>query len=190
MAGNSESRKTIAGIPTWLTAWSSEGAVAIRLDFRSTSFCFLTAHLAAGHSNIEERNQDYRTISQGLHFARGKAIVDHELSIFSPPIFGLFTRSELTVEIMGWIRSNVVWAADTNYRIDLTNEEARPLAEADDYETLFASDQVSSPPGHRREETNLITVIDRCAQLSLAMRTRGVFKGYHEAPILFRPTYK
>jgi len=55
-----------------------EGAVAIRLDYKSTSFCFLTAHLAAGHSNIEERNQDYFTISDGLHFARGKMIGDHE----------------------------------------------------------------------------------------------------------------
>ncbi|GAA5957595.1 hypothetical protein JCM3765_001449 [Sporobolomyces pararoseus] len=118
----------------------NKGAVAIRLDYRSTSLCFLTAHLAAGHSNVEERNQDYFTISEGLHFARGKGIVDHD---------------------------NIVWAADTNYRINMSNEAARPLAENDDYEALFAADQ-----------------------LSLAMKTRGVFKGYHEAPILFRPTYK
>ncbi|GAA5878352.1 hypothetical protein JCM16303_002744 [Sporobolomyces ruberrimus] len=118
----------------------NKGAVAIRLDYQSTSFCFLTAHLAAGHSNVEERNQDYFTISEGLHFARGKTIVDHD---------------------------NIVWAADTNYRINMTNEEARPLAESDAYDTLFEADQ-----------------------LSIAMKTRGVFKGYHEAPILFRPTYK
>ncbi|GAA5931421.1 uncharacterized protein JCM15063_001462 [Sporobolomyces koalae] len=118
----------------------NKGAVAVRLDYRSTSFCFLTAHLAAGHSNVEERNQDFFTINEGLHFARGKIISSHD---------------------------NIVWAADTNYRINMSNEEARPLAENDDYEALFKEDQ-----------------------LSQAMRTRGVFKGYHEAPILFRPTYK
>ena len=63
--------------------------------------------------------------------------------------------------------SNIVWAADTNYRISLPNEDARRLALEDDYATLYDSDQ-----------------------LSHAMRTRGVFAGYAEAPILFRPTYK
>lgn len=95
-----------------------EGAVAIRLDYRSTSFCFLTAHLAAGHSNVGEREQDYATIAAGLHFSRGKAISNHE---------------------------NVIWAADTNFRISLSNDEVRTAAEQDDYDTLYASDQVRSP---------------------------------------------
>ncbi|GJN88599.1 hypothetical protein Rhopal_001565-T1 [Rhodotorula paludigena] len=118
----------------------NKGAVAIRLDYRNTSFCFLTAHLAAGHNNVEERNQDYRTIAEGLHFARGKTIASHE---------------------------NVVWAADTNYRISLSNDEARTLAEQDDYDQLYGADQ-----------------------LAMVMRTRGVFKGYQEAPVVFAPTYK
>ncbi|GAA5965786.1 hypothetical protein JCM21900_004989 [Sporobolomyces salmonicolor] len=118
----------------------NKGAVAIRLEYRDTSFCFLTAHLAAGHSAVEERNQDYFTIADGLHFARGKTIASHD---------------------------NVVWAADTNYRISLPNDKVRSLAGEDDYASLYAADQ-----------------------LNLAMRTRGVFKGYQEAPLLFRPTYK
>lgn len=56
----------------------NKGAVAIRLDFHDTSFCFLTAHLAAGHSNVEERNADYRTIVSGLRFLKGKTIDSHE----------------------------------------------------------------------------------------------------------------
>jgi len=40
--------------------------------------------------------------------------------------------------------SNVVWAADTNYRINLSNDEARTFAEQDDYDSLFAADQASS----------------------------------------------
>ena len=63
----------------------NKGAVAIRLDYRDTSFCFLTAHLAAGHSNVEERNADYHTIAgqDGLHFSKGKTIASHE-SVFLP----------------------------------------------------------------------------------------------------------
>lgn len=55
-----------------------EGAVAIRLSYLDTTFCFLTAHLAAGHSNIFERDADYATIETGLKFSKGRGIVDHE----------------------------------------------------------------------------------------------------------------
>ena len=56
----------------------NKGAVSIRLEYHDTSFCFITAHLAAGHTNMEERNADYRTIVDGLHFLRGKTIDSHE----------------------------------------------------------------------------------------------------------------
>jgi hypothetical protein len=56
----------------------NKGAVSVRLEYHDTSFCFITAHLAAGHTNMEERNADYRTIVDGLHFLRGKTIDSHE----------------------------------------------------------------------------------------------------------------
>ena len=56
----------------------NKGAVAIRLQYYDTTFCFLTAHLAAGHANVEERNSDYRTIVASLHFQKGKTIPSHE----------------------------------------------------------------------------------------------------------------
>ncbi|KAI0832585.1 DNase I-like protein [Trametes gibbosa] len=118
----------------------NKGAVGIRLDYHDTSFCFLTAHLAAGHGNVVERNADYRTIVNGLHFLKGKNIASHQ---------------------------NVIWLADTNYRIDLDNERVRTLASMDDFDALLAADQ-----------------------LRRAMDERAVFEGYQEGPLLFRPTYK
>ncbi|TCD69866.1 inositol polyphosphate 5-phosphatase [Steccherinum ochraceum] len=118
----------------------NKGAVGIRLDYYDTSFCFLTAHLAAGHSNVEERNTDYRTIANGLHFLRGKTIDSHQ---------------------------NVVWLADTNYRIDLDGEHVRYLAQTDDFDALLAADQ-----------------------LKKAIDDKGAFSEYTEGPLLFRPTYK
>lgn len=56
----------------------NKGAVGIRLQYHDTSFCFITAHLAAGHVNVEERNADYRTIEMGLHFLKGRTISSHE----------------------------------------------------------------------------------------------------------------
>ena len=48
------------------------------LTLRTASYCFITAHLAAGHSAVEERNSDYRTIVNGLHFLKGKTVGSHE----------------------------------------------------------------------------------------------------------------
>ncbi|KAH7930711.1 DNase I-like protein [Leucogyrophana mollusca] len=118
----------------------NKGAVGVRLDYHDTSFCFLTAHLAAGHSNVEERNADFRTIVNGLHFQKGKTIESHE---------------------------NIIWLADTNYRINLENEAVRSLAEAEDFDSLVAADQ-----------------------LRQAIDDGEAFTGYEEGPLLFRPTYK
>jgi hypothetical protein len=67
----------------------NKGAVGVRLDYHDTSFCFLTAHLAAGHANVEERNADYQTIVNGLHFLKGKTISNHEYGLGISHSFGL-----------------------------------------------------------------------------------------------------
>ena len=60
----------------------NKGAVAIRLDYANTPICFVTAHLAAGFTNYDERNKDYATIDHGLRFQRNRGIGDH--GTFSP----------------------------------------------------------------------------------------------------------
>ncbi|KAJ9650421.1 Inositol-1,4,5-trisphosphate 5-phosphatase 1 [Neophaeococcomyces mojaviensis] len=78
----------------------NKGAVAIRMDVEGTSICFVTAHLAAGFGNYDERNRDYQTIISGLRFQRDRKIEDHEV---------------------------VIWAGDFNYRIGTLPESARQL---------------------------------------------------------------
>ncbi|QSZ30232.1 hypothetical protein DSL72_004754 [Monilinia vaccinii-corymbosi] len=70
----------------------NKGAVSIRMDYANTQICFVTAHLAAGFSNYEERNRDYHTIHHGLRFQRNRGIDDHD---------------------------TVIWLGDFNYRIGL-----------------------------------------------------------------------
>lgn len=118
----------------------NKGAVAIRLQYHDRNFCFITAHLAAGHPNVEERNSDYRTIVNQLRFQKGKTITSHQ---------------------------NVVWLADTNYRIDLDNDVVRPLAQRGELDGLLAADQ-----------------------LRQVMDAGIAFAGYQEGPLLFRPTYR
>ena len=46
----------------------NKGAVAIRFLLHSTSICFVCAHLAAGQSNVQERNANYHDISKRISF--------------------------------------------------------------------------------------------------------------------------
>ncbi|KAF2645442.1 hypothetical protein P280DRAFT_120000 [Massarina eburnea CBS 473.64] len=94
----------------------NKGAVAIRMDYANTSICFVTAHLAAGFANYEERNRDYKTISHGLRFQRNRSIEDHD---------------------------TVVWLGDFNYRIGLSNEKVQKLCHVSDLETMYENDQLN-----------------------------------------------
>ncbi|KAF2265672.1 hypothetical protein CC78DRAFT_183975 [Lojkania enalia] len=94
----------------------NKGAVAIRMEYANTSIVFVTAHLAAGFANYEERNRDYKTISHGLRFQRNRGIEDHD---------------------------TVIWLGDFNYRIGLNNEKVQRLCQVGDFETLYENDQLN-----------------------------------------------
>ncbi|TWU78378.1 inositol polyphosphate 5-phosphatase [Metarhizium rileyi] len=94
----------------------NKGAVAIRFDFANTQICFVTAHLAAGFSNYDERNRDYTTIHDGLRFQRNRGIEDHDA---------------------------IIWLGDFNYRIGLSLETAKTLVKKRDLETLYENDQLN-----------------------------------------------
>ncbi|KAK6534596.1 inositol polyphosphate 5-phosphatase [Arthrobotrys megalospora] len=94
----------------------NKGAVAIRFDYGNTRICLVTAHLAAGFANYDERNRDYRTIANGLRFQRGRSIDDHDV---------------------------VIWLGDFNYRIGLNNEETKRLIKLGDLGKLYENDQLN-----------------------------------------------
>ncbi|CAK7237295.1 Inositol-1,4,5-trisphosphate 5-phosphatase 1 [Sporothrix bragantina] len=94
----------------------NKGAVGIRLDYANTPICFVTAHLAAGFANYEERNRDYLTIHHGLRFQRNRGIDDHDA---------------------------VLWFGDFNYRIGLARDRALDLVRARNLEVLYENDQLN-----------------------------------------------
>ncbi|CAB4254220.1 similar to Saccharomyces cerevisiae YOR109W INP53 Polyphosphatidylinositol phosphatase, dephosphorylates multiple phosphatidylinositols [Maudiozyma barnettii] len=121
----------------------NKGAVAIRFEYDSTSFCFINNHLSAGVMNVEDRKNDYESIQNGIIFSRSRTIPQHD-SIF--------------------------WLGDTNYRINLTNEEVRKEL------TLKDDGYIDRLLNHD--------------QLTLEMKAGTVFKGFREPSLKFRPTYK
>ncbi|KAM3483740.1 hypothetical protein MY8738_002790 [Beauveria namnaoensis] len=94
----------------------NKGAVAIRLDYANTHICFVTAHLAAGFANYDERNRDYATIHHGLRFQRNRGIDDHDA---------------------------IIWLGDFNYRIGLGLDIARTLVQQRNLSRLYENDQLN-----------------------------------------------
>ncbi|OJD18585.1 hypothetical protein AJ78_01426 [Emergomyces pasteurianus Ep9510] len=94
----------------------NKGGCAIRLEYSNTRICFVTAHLAAGFSNYDERNRDFQTISQGLRFQKNRSIEDHD---------------------------TIIWLGDFNYRIGLPDDTVRGLIKAGDLESLYDHDQLN-----------------------------------------------
>jgi hypothetical protein len=86
------------------------------MEYANTRLCFVTAHLAAGFANYDERNRDYQTISHGLRFQRNRSIEDHD---------------------------TIIWFGDFNYRVGLDNERVRKLINVGDLGALYQNDQVS-----------------------------------------------
>lgn len=93
----------------------NKGGVGIAFDFFDTSVCFVCAHLAAGHSNFEDRNNDFQVINNGLVFGRGKTLSDYD---------------------------QIVWFGDFNYRIDLDNASVRTLIKHKHFAELMEHDQL------------------------------------------------
>ncbi|MEJ1275422.1 hypothetical protein NN561_006318 [Cricetulus griseus] len=93
----------------------NKGAVGIRFQFHSTSFCFICSHLTAGQSQVKERNEDYREITHKLSFPAGRNVFSHDY---------------------------VFWCGDFNYRIDLTYEEVFYFVKRQDWKKLMEFDQL------------------------------------------------
>ncbi|KAB8240151.1 SacI homology domain-containing protein [Aspergillus flavus] len=94
----------------------NKGGCAIRFEYSNTRICFVTAHLAAGFANYDERNRDYETIYHGLRFQKNRAIEDHEA---------------------------IIWLGDFNYRIGLDSHFVRELVAQKDYQKLYNNDQLN-----------------------------------------------
>ncbi|KAJ2308307.1 Inositol-1,4,5-trisphosphate 5-phosphatase 1 [Coemansia sp. RSA 2706] len=117
----------------------NKGCVALHMMLDDSSICIVSAHLAAGNSNVSERNNDYHTIRTNTRFQH------------------LYIDSH----------DYVFWIGDLNYRLNLPNEQVRPLAAAGRLSELLEHDQ-----------------------LQIQMANGQVFGGYSEAAIRFPPTYK
>ncbi|XP_071104406.1 synaptojanin-2-like [Haliotis cracherodii] len=97
-------------------AAGNKGGVAIRMLVHSTSVCFVCAHLAAGQSQVNERNADYVEITRKMMFPMGRTISSHDY---------------------------VFWCGDFNYRIDMDIDQVKDLVRSENWAALQHYDQLN-----------------------------------------------
>ncbi|XP_034475474.1 type II inositol 1,4,5-trisphosphate 5-phosphatase [Drosophila innubila] len=82
-----------------LNTFGNKGGVAVSLEFKDASICFINSHLAAHMDYIVERNEDYKGIEEGIKFGDDggpyRTINDHD---------------------------HVFWLGDLNYRISKSDQ--------------------------------------------------------------------
>ncbi|KAM4695364.1 synaptojanin-2 [Discoglossus pictus] len=99
----------------------NKGAVAVRFQFYSTSFCFICSHFTAGQNQVKERNEDYKEITQKLSFPMGRNVFSHDY---------------------------VFWCGDFNYRLDLSYEDVFYFIKRQDWKKLLEYDQLQLQKSH------------------------------------------
>lgn len=83
----------------------------------------------------------------------------------------------------------VVWAGDLNYRINAPRPVADLLLSKGMHEVLLNNEQLSLERGRDRDREEMIKIREGGGAGGDGDR-RGLFSGYSEGPLNFRPTYK
>ena len=158
----------------------NKGAVAVGLTVFRRRMLFLGSHFAAHQGAVHKRNADYESIiaelapggkpleGGGSRSRRGSAAsASGDREAPRAGVGGILAAES------PWVRSSegIVWVGDFNYRVDgFSRDEAVEKADRgrpEDLEELVAGDQC------RRE-----------------MAAGHTFRGFREAPLTFRPTFK
>lgn len=105
--------------------FGNKGAIAATLLIKGTSLTIMCCHMAAGKKGPHKRNAEHHQLMRRLR-----------LGVHGTPA----DDAEAMAAASG--RQLLVWCGDMNYRLALGDEEAREIAEAGDYTTLLAADEL------------------------------------------------
>ncbi|KAG2591245.1 hypothetical protein PVAP13_5NG440940 [Panicum virgatum] len=113
----------------------NKGSISVSMSIYQTHFCFICCHLTSGEKEGDElkRNADVQEI--------------HRRTVFNP-----VSRVNMPKTI--YDHERIVWLGDFNYRINLSYEKTHELISWQDWNKLFAFDQlkVELKKGHPFEE--------------------------------------
>ncbi|CAH0482792.1 unnamed protein product [Peronospora belbahrii] len=141
----------------------NKGGAAVRLQFYSSTLCFVCAHLAAHRENVIGRNVDYLNILSKVHFGDN---AEDGLTASVQDMSGRFWSGAPSILNHDF----VFWTGDLNYRIQDT----------------LTTDEIFRMVKSGRHLHELV----QHDQLTIERQRGMVLKGFEEGVISFPPTYK
>ncbi|CBZ25132.1 inositol/phosphatidylinositol phosphatase,putative [Leishmania mexicana MHOM/GT/2001/U1103] len=122
-----------------LGSMGNKGAVGFHLVLHRTSICIITAHLAAGQSNVSKRNEDINTIFKSMDFNTARRAEMQASASASMPV-----DESAFLELYPRDHDIIIVAGDLNYRLRLPYETAVHLANAGRFTELLQYDELAT----------------------------------------------
>lgn len=183
-----------AGVGTGMYEMGNKGAVAVRLGYRAgdstVQIALVSAHLAPMEDSTTRRNEDWRSIVQGLIFTPAttassaststpRTSADDSSSDTAPLLSSTHDGSAALHHTAGIYSptAHLLVAGDLNYR----TSAAAPLP--DEYRIF------PQPCGDTSYPQHYWHLFER-DQLTQELRAQQTLQGLSEAPVDFPPTYK
>ena len=150
----------------------NKGGVGISFHICTSSFCFITAHLAAHQHAVRRRTTEFHKISCDIgrrlgEGANATSTEDEEEDDTSDLDENEAFQSCPPINPLGELFDFVFWSGDMNYRIHSSREIVDELLERNRHNKLLQMDQ-----------------------LRIMKTYNPIFRGFSEGPVNFRPTYK
>ncbi|KAJ3193294.1 hypothetical protein HK101_005090 [Irineochytrium annulatum] len=157
----------------------NKGAVGCRLRLYDSYLTFVNSHLAADTGQVDRRNQDFAEICRRLQFMVPQQYGDYRSFIFQNPWlvntfdinggggFGTQNLSAIRQFTGIYDSDHLIWLGDLNYRVNLSDTDAKSMIEEKRLSELFAYDQLMQEKAAKK-----------------------VFVDFEEPPVDFPPTYK
>ena len=175
-----------AGVGVGVHEMGNKGAVGVRLGFQThedahdvMQLTFVAAHLAPMEEALEERNEDWRSIVQGLVFVsdnstkpRDQDEQEEDVPLLQGMLGGISQTSGIYTP-----ESYLFFSGDLNYR---TSERKPTLEDVKRFPQPTASTENPKHFSHLFAKD----------QLTRQLRANKALHGLTEAPVSFPPTYK
>lgn len=173
-----------------LGVMGNKGAVAIRFKAYDSYFVFVNCHLAADPTMVDRRNQDFQEICKRMVFPIQSKYKDYQSYAISNPwvpgimdckpynfaaqyqIGNLPTSEQFVYGFNRFTTSifdcdHLFWMGDLNYRVTVSEKEAKEILKA-----------------------SLVSDLLKYDQLIIEKQQNRAFFGFQEAVITFQPTFK
>ncbi len=170
-----------AGVGVGFWEMGNKGSVGVRCTYQgtgtSTELTFVAAHLAPMEDGLQRRNEDWKSIVQGLVFS--SASTDRggnatSLTGEERPLLSISSRDASIYKPT----TNLFVAGDLNYRTSILSPS--PI----DYVDIFPQ------PHHDESSPQHFSTLFKSDQLSQERLAGRTLHGLSEAPVNFPPTYK